>query len=110
MLNLLRRFVGNTPAVPAALVGLGVGMAVNMGLIQLNSTVLYPAPEGMDMNDPEQLQAYMDTLPAADLAAPPGGLTRPARGVGAAGRAAHFSEYLGLDMRLTASMWPKSTS
>jgi hypothetical protein len=65
MLNLLKRFVGNTPAVPAVLVGLGVGMAVNMGLIQLNSTVLYPAPEGMDMNDPEQLQAYMDTLPAA---------------------------------------------
>ena len=65
MLNLLRRLVGNTPAVPAVLVGLGVGMAVNMALIQLNSTVLYPAPEGMDMNDPEQLQAYMDTLPAA---------------------------------------------
>ncbi len=65
MLNLLRRFVGNTPAVPAVLVGLAVGMAVNMGLIQLNSTLLYPAPEGTDMGDPEQLQAYMDTLPAA---------------------------------------------
>jgi hypothetical protein len=64
MLNLLRRFVGNTPAVPAVLVGLGVGMAVNMGLIQLNSTVLYPAPEGMDMNDPE-LSTAAAIMPAA---------------------------------------------
>ncbi|MDG1050068.1 MAG: hypothetical protein P8R46_07665, partial [Planctomycetota bacterium] len=65
MLKALSTFVGNTPAVPATIVGLAAGMAWNMALIQLNSTVLYPAPEGMDMNDPEQLQAYMDTLPAA---------------------------------------------
>jgi hypothetical protein len=65
MLKALSTFVGNTPAVPAVIVGLAVGMAVNMGLVQLNTTVLYPAPEGMDMKDPEQFQAYLDTLPAA---------------------------------------------
>ncbi|MGK0483156.1 MAG: hypothetical protein ACJAQ3_003138, partial [Planctomycetota bacterium] len=52
MLKALSTFVGNTPAVPAVIVGLAVGMAVNMGLVQLNTTVLYPAPEGMDMKDP----------------------------------------------------------
>jgi len=48
----------------AVLVGLVVGMAVNMALITLNSSVLYPAPEGLDMQDTEAFQAYLDTLPA----------------------------------------------
>ena len=47
----------------AVIVGLVVGMAVNMGLIQLNFQVLFPMPPGMDMNDPEQFNAYVAGLP-----------------------------------------------
>ncbi len=43
--------------------GLIAGMAVNMALIMLNGYVLYPMPEGMDMTDPEQMNAYVATLP-----------------------------------------------
>jgi len=42
-----------------------VGMAVNMGLIQLNMHVLFPMPAGMDMNDPEQFNAFVATLPTS---------------------------------------------
>ena len=45
-------------------VGLAVGMVVNMALITLNSKVLYPAPEDLDFKDTEKFQAYVDTLPA----------------------------------------------
>ena len=48
----------------AVVIGLFIGMIVNMGLITLNSKVLYPAPEGLDMKDREGFQAYIDTLPA----------------------------------------------
>ncbi|MEE2888020.1 MAG: hypothetical protein VX951_11385 [Planctomycetota bacterium] len=49
----------------AVIVGLALGMAVNMGLIQLNVQVLNPMPAGMDMNDSEQFNAYLATLPAS---------------------------------------------
>jgi hypothetical protein len=39
-------------------------MAVNMGLIMV-SWALFPMPEGMDMNVPEQMNAYVATLPIA---------------------------------------------
>jgi MFS family permease len=45
--------------------GLVVGMAVNMSLVMLNAYVLFPMPEGMDMNDPEQMNAWVATLPTA---------------------------------------------
>lgn len=49
----------------AVIAGLAVGMVVNMALILLNSYVLYPMPEGMDMQDTEQMNAYIRTLPTA---------------------------------------------
>jgi len=48
----------------AVLMGLAAGMAVNMALILLNGSVLYPMPEGMDMTNPEEMNAYVATLPA----------------------------------------------
>jgi len=48
----------------AVVAGLFVGSCVNMGLIRLNSTVLFPMPEGMDPNDLEQFVAYTEGLPA----------------------------------------------
>jgi MFS family permease len=47
----------------AVIVGFIVGSALNMGLIQLNMQVLFPAPTEMDINDPEQFNAYVATLP-----------------------------------------------
>lgn len=49
----------------ALLVGILVGNAWNMAFILLNGMVLFPMPEGMDMMDPEQMKAYMATLPLA---------------------------------------------
>ncbi len=48
----------------AVVIGLAAGMAVNMALITLNSKVLYPLPDGVDFQDKERFQAYIDTLPA----------------------------------------------
>ena len=47
----------------AVIIGFAVGMAANMALIMLNAYVLFPMPAGMDMNDLEQLQGYIATLP-----------------------------------------------
>ena len=47
----------------SVVLGLIVGMAVNMGLITLNSSVLYPMPEGVTFEDTAGFQAYLDTLP-----------------------------------------------
>ena len=47
-------------------VGLIVGMALNMAFIMLN-WALFPMPEGMDMNDPDQMNAYVRTLPLMAL-------------------------------------------
>jgi len=43
--------------------GLVVGMVVNMALVMLNAYVLFPMPEGTDMSDPAQMNAYIATLP-----------------------------------------------
>ena len=51
-------------SVLSVIVGMVVGMAVNMALITLNSSVLYPMPEGTTFEDTEGFQAYLDTLPA----------------------------------------------
>ena len=61
----------------AVIVGLFVGVAVNMALIMLTLImlngylpVLFPMPSGMDMNDPAQLNEYLATLPTAVLLVP----------------------------------------
>tara|TARA_B100000530_G_scaffold301851_1_gene223355 strand:+ start:913 stop:1077 length:165 start_codon:yes stop_codon:yes gene_type:complete len=52
--------VGNLiKSVGALVCGLAVGMCVNMALIQLNMTVLYPMPAGVDMNDPVAFAAFI---------------------------------------------------
>lgn len=45
------------------IVGLSAGVVVNWLLIKVN-TGIYPPPEGTDMMDPEQANAYIATLPA----------------------------------------------
>lgn len=49
----------------AVVVGLIAGMAVNMALVLLNTAVLHPAPEGLDMMDPEAMNEYIATLPTS---------------------------------------------
>ncbi len=49
----------------ATVAGLVAGMSLNMALIMLNSKVLFPMPEGMDMYDTEAMNAYIATLPTA---------------------------------------------
>ncbi len=49
----------------AVLLGIAAGMAVNMALVILNTSVLFPMPEGTDMANPEQFNAYIATLPTA---------------------------------------------
>ena len=48
----------------AVVVGLIAGSIWNTALILLNSQVLFPVPEGTDIQDPEQMKAYVATLPA----------------------------------------------
>ena len=48
--------------VAAVVVGLIVGMAVNIALVNLN-LVLFPMPEGVTFEDAEGLATYMTTLP-----------------------------------------------
>ena len=47
----------------AVIVGLVVGMSVNMALIFLNLYVLFPMPEGTGMYDADQMRSYIATLP-----------------------------------------------
>ena len=47
----------------AVLVGMVAGIAVNMTLIQLNSTVFFPMPEGLDTTDTEAFNRYINSLP-----------------------------------------------
>ncbi len=49
----------------ALVVGLLVGMLLNAAVVQLSSALLYPMPPGLDPSDPEQLHAYIETLPVA---------------------------------------------
>jgi len=51
--------------IAAVLLGLVVGSMLNMAIIELNTSVFFPAPPGMDFNDPEAFSAYMAELPAA---------------------------------------------
>jgi hypothetical protein len=44
-------------------VGLVVGSLVNMSLILYNAKILYPMPMGTSLHDPNQLAAYVATLP-----------------------------------------------
>jgi len=48
----------------ALVVGLALGMVVNLALVSLNMSLLHPMPAGSSMSDPVQFQAYLDTLPA----------------------------------------------
>ena len=45
--------------------GLIVGMAFNMALVILNAKL--HAPEDLNMGDPEQVQRFIDTMPASGL-------------------------------------------
>lgn len=47
----------------AGLAGLFVGGCLNMGIIQLNSTVFFPMPEGIDMNVPDSSTAILRRSP-----------------------------------------------
>ena len=47
----------------ALLAGIFVGSAVNMGLIMLNTSVLYPLPEGVSFEDTEAFGEYIAGLP-----------------------------------------------
>ena len=40
-----------------------LGSAANMALVLLNTRVLYPMPEGLDMSDTEAFGAWIGTLP-----------------------------------------------
>ena len=53
----------------AFLLGMVVGMIANMVLIQINLS-LYPAPEGMDLNDMEAWKSFAATLPPAAFLIP----------------------------------------
>ena len=47
----------------AVVLGLIAGNVWNICLILLNGKVLFPMEEGLDMQDPEQMKAYVATLP-----------------------------------------------
>ena len=49
--------------VAAVVVGLLVGMAVNMAIIELNNRFLFPLPEGVDMTDLAQVREYAANMP-----------------------------------------------
>ncbi len=51
----------------AVVAGLSAGMVVNMAIVTLNSTLLFPMPEGTDFNDPVAFGAYVASLPVAAL-------------------------------------------
>eukprot|EP00003_Mantamonas_plastica_P030374 TRINITY_DN7513_c0_g1_i1.p1 TRINITY_DN7513_c0_g1~~TRINITY_DN7513_c0_g1_i1.p1 ORF type:complete len:146 (-),score=35.31 TRINITY_DN7513_c0_g1_i1:230-667(-) len=47
----------------AVIIAIIVGMSCNIAIIFLNAYVLFPMPEGMDMNDPKQINEYAKDLP-----------------------------------------------
>ena len=53
----------------AFLLGMVVGMIANMVLIQLNMSI-FPAPEGMELNDMEAWKSFAATLPPAAFLIP----------------------------------------
>eukprot|EP00039_Didymoeca_costata_P030687 m.30880 g.30880 ORF g.30880 m.30880 type:complete len:141 (+) comp8253_c0_seq1:139-561(+) len=54
----------NVKNVLAVIGGMAGGMAVNMGIITLTSSIYPPADDKMDFSDQDQLVAYIKTLPA----------------------------------------------
>jgi len=57
---MVRNLIRNVLAVVG---GLFVGMVWNMSLIQINMRLLFPMPEGLDMNDTEKFNAFVVDLP-----------------------------------------------
>lgn len=51
--------------VVAVFAGMVVGMAWNMGFVQLNTSVLFPMPEGVTFEDADAFAKYLEGLPAA---------------------------------------------
>jgi len=51
--------------VGAVILGMIVGMAVNMALVMLNTYVLFPMPAGLEMSDAAGFNAYIATLPSS---------------------------------------------
>lgn len=47
----------------AIVVGMLVGMTVNMAIIELNSRYLFPLPDGVDPTNIEQLRSYIPDMP-----------------------------------------------
>ena len=47
----------------AVILGIIAGMALNMGILEINY-LAYPIPEGLDIHNSAQLQNYLDALPA----------------------------------------------
>lgn len=50
--------------VRSTIAGLLVGSFFNMAVVQLNAAVLFPMAPGTSMDDPEQMKAWVATLPA----------------------------------------------
>lgn len=50
----------------AVIAGLIAGNVINMAIVMLNMQ-LFPGPEGLDMNDPDQMQAYIAELPTVAM-------------------------------------------
>jgi len=49
----------------AVIIGIVAGMALNMGIVEIAARCYpLPIPEGLDINDPAQLQNYVNALPA----------------------------------------------
>lgn len=53
----------------AVLLGLVVGMAINMGLILANMS-LFPGPDGLDFNDTKAMAEYVGSLPSHAMILP----------------------------------------
>ena len=53
----------------AVIIGLVIGNLWNLALILVNSKILFPPGDGVDLQDAEQMKAYVATLPAAGFIA-----------------------------------------
>eukprot|EP01006_Ploeotia_vitrea_P043903 TRINITY_DN66788_c2_g7_i1.p3 TRINITY_DN66788_c2_g7~~TRINITY_DN66788_c2_g7_i1.p3 ORF type:complete len:142 (-),score=18.35 TRINITY_DN66788_c2_g7_i1:630-1055(-) len=55
--------MGALQNIGAVVLGFVIGSMVNMAFVLLNVYVLYPLPEGVDMNNSQQMSAWVETLP-----------------------------------------------
>lgn len=64
-----REASGKTGALRGTLVGLGSVIlgSVVMSAVQLANYVTFPPPDGLDFNDPQQLEQIVDAMPVAVL-------------------------------------------